>query len=46
LQRLLADPHLSRPSPPYHVDALAVMKSDLARTGARYSAIREVPFGR
>ncbi len=46
LQRLLADPRLSRPSPPYHVNALAVMKSELARTGARYSAIREVPFGR
>ncbi len=45
LQRLLADPRLTRPSPPYHVNALAVMKSDLARTGARYSAIKEVPFG-
>lgn len=45
LQRLLADPRLTRPSPPYRVNALAVMKSELARTGARYSAIKEISFG-
>ncbi len=46
LQRLLADPHLSKPSPPYTVSALAVMKSELSRSGAQYSALKEVPFGK
>ncbi|HLI09782.1 MAG TPA: RNA 2',3'-cyclic phosphodiesterase [Ktedonobacteraceae bacterium] len=46
LQRLLADAHLSKPSPPYTVNGLAVMKSELSRSGAKYSAIREMPFGK
>lgn len=45
-QRLLADPQLSKPSLPYTVSALAVMKSELSRSGAQYSAIKEVPFGK
>lgn len=44
LQRLLADPRLAKPTPFYTVNALAVMKSELARSGARYSTIKEVPF--
>jgi RNA 2',3'-cyclic 3'-phosphodiesterase len=45
LQRLLADPQLTRPSPPYHVNALNVMKSELSRSGAKYTPLKNVLFG-
>lgn len=45
LQRLLADPQLATPSPPYRVTSLAVMKSELSRSGAKYTAMRDVKFG-
>ncbi len=42
LQRLLA--HQQNISPQYHVRHLAVMKSELARTGAQYTCLRTAPL--
>ena len=45
LQRLLTEQQLTPSSPPHFVNALAVMKSELSRSGAHYTAMKEVPFG-
>ena len=45
LQRLLTEQKLAPPALPHRVNALAVMKSELSRSGAQYTAMKEVPFG-
>jgi 2'-5' RNA ligase len=45
LQHLLANQKLVPPSPFHRVNALAVMKSELSRSGAKYTPMKEVPFG-
>lgn len=46
MQRFLADPQLNAPSSYYHVRHLSVMKSELSRTGAKYTCLRDCPLGR
>jgi RNA 2',3'-cyclic 3'-phosphodiesterase len=41
LQRLLADPQLNAPSPYYHAQHICVMKSELSRSGARYTLLHD-----
>jgi 2'-5' RNA ligase len=46
LQRLLHSKHAAVTSLPYRVDHLSVMKSELSRTGARYTSLREFSFSK
>ncbi len=46
LQRLLHSKQAAASSPPYRVDYLIVMKSELSRTGARYTSLREFSFSK
>ncbi len=46
LQRLLHSKQAAVSSPPYWVDHLIVMKSELSRTGARYTSLREFAFSK
>jgi RNA 2',3'-cyclic 3'-phosphodiesterase len=45
LQRLLAGKDLPPPSPTCHVRHISVMKSELSRTGAKYTCLRKVALG-
>lgn len=45
LQRFLADPPLNAPSPYYHVRNLSVMKSEMSRSGVKYSCLQDCPVG-
>src|SRR5690242_4330562 len=45
LQRLIAARNVVSPAPMYHVRHLSVMKSELSRTGARYTALKSFPLG-
>jgi RNA 2',3'-cyclic 3'-phosphodiesterase len=45
LQRLLAETHIAKSSPTHHVHSLNVMKSELLRTGARYTCLRAFRLG-
>ena len=46
LQRLLHSKQAAVSSPPYWVDHLIVMKSELSRMGARYISLREFAFSK
>ncbi len=46
LQRLLHSKHAAVTSLPYQVHHLSVMKSELSRTGARYTSLREFTFSK
>ena len=46
LQRLLHSRHAGASSPIYRVDHLSVMKSELSRTGAIYTCLRECFFSK
>ena len=46
LQRLLHSKQAAASSPPYRVDHLIVMKSELSRMGARYTSLREFSFSK
>jgi len=45
LQRLIAARNVISSSSTYHVHHLSVMKSELSRTGARYTALENFPLG-
>jgi len=45
LQRLVAGKNVVSSSSTYHVRDLSVMKSELSRTGARYTTLQDVPLG-
>ena len=45
LQRLIADRDVVASDSPYHVRHLSVMKSELSRTGAKYTALENFPLG-
>jgi RNA 2',3'-cyclic 3'-phosphodiesterase len=45
LRRLLNDGPLNAPSPLYHVTHVSVMKSELSRTGAKYTCLRDCALG-
>ena len=45
LQHLIAARNVVSPTPIYHVRHLSVMKSELSRTGARYTALKSFPLG-
>ncbi len=46
LQRLLHSKQAAVTSVPYQVNYLSVMKSELSRTGARYTSLREFSFSK
>lgn len=46
LQRLIAARDMISSASTYHVRHLSVMKSELSRTGARYTALHDFPLGR
>src|SRR5437588_2213259 len=45
LQRLIAARNVISSSSTYHVHHLSVMKSELSRTGAKYTCLRDFPLG-
>ncbi|SRR6266566_583902 len=45
LQRLLAQPHLIPSSAAYGVDSISVMKSELSRSGAKYTCLQNYTLG-
>jgi 2'-5' RNA ligase len=45
LQRLLTDSQLNAPSPYYHAQHVCVMKSELSRSGARYTQLHDSILG-
>ena len=45
LQRLLGEKDLQPPSPTFHVRQISVMKSEISRTGAKYTCLHNVALG-